>query len=294
MSVDTASPAGLSEEQEGTEVTIAVPVYNEEQYLEASLESIQGQTYHNFICLIADNASTDRSEEIYQRFAECDPRFQFFRQESNIGSYRNTRFLLEQIKTPYFMLFAGHDLVEQTFLEKTVQVLNHDSACSMAFSKVRAIYDEESESSALNGAEYQFSRNRLLRYLQSAKRLKNCTMAQSVVRSSCLDDFKFPGEGFNAWDHNLISHFLWHGNVHFVQEYLYSRRYFRSRNTGYMERISGEDKSAGYDYSDMVNYYLDEVSRFYQGSDRTVKLVQWLLRRIFLKRYGPSFHLKHY
>ena len=286
--------AGLSEEQGGAAVTIAVPVYNEEKYLEGSLESIRGQTYSNFTCLIADNASTDRSADIYRRFAERDPRFQFFCQESNIGSYRNTRFLLEQIKTPYFMLFAGHDLVEPTFLEKTVQVLNRDSACSMAFSKVSAIYDDELESSALNGAEYQFSGNRLLRYLQSAKNLKNCTMAQSLVRSSCLDDFKFPDEGFNAWDHNLISHYLWHGNVHFVQEYLYSRRYFRNRSSGYMERISGEEKSSGYDYSDMVNYYLDEVSRFYRGSDRTAKLIQWLLLRIFVKRYGPSFHLQHY
>jgi glycosyltransferase involved in cell wall biosynthesis len=275
-------------------VTILVPVYNEEKYLQSSLECIRRQTYQDFRCVVADNASTDKSGEICRSYVERDPRFHFFRHESNIGSYRNTRFLLKQVKTPYFMLFAGHDLMETTFLEKTVRFLDHDSTCSMAFSKVRAIYDEEPGSTALDAAEYKFSRFNLLRFLQSAKQLKNCTMAQSVVRSSCLDDFEFPEDGFNAWDHNLISHMLWHGNIHFVQEYLYFRRYFRERRTGYMERISGQNKVAGYDYSMMVHFYLDDISRFYQGRDNIVKILQWILRRIFAKRYGKSFYLEHY
>ena len=56
-------------------VTVLVPVHNAADYLEASLESLQAQTFTNWKCVCLDDGSTDASADILNRFAAADPRF---------------------------------------------------------------------------------------------------------------------------------------------------------------------------------------------------------------------------
>ena len=57
-------------------VTIAMPSFNEEHYIEACIASVQAQDYpkERIEILIADGRSTDRTREILARLAEADPR----------------------------------------------------------------------------------------------------------------------------------------------------------------------------------------------------------------------------
>src|SRR5262247_3856413 len=57
-------------------VTIAMPAYNEEHYIEACIASVQTQDYPRELIeiLIADGRSTDRTREILSRLAAADPR----------------------------------------------------------------------------------------------------------------------------------------------------------------------------------------------------------------------------
>jgi succinoglycan biosynthesis protein ExoA len=59
-------------------VTIAMPAYNEEHYIEACIASVQAQDYPRDLIeiLIADGRSTDRTREILARLAQSDPRIQ--------------------------------------------------------------------------------------------------------------------------------------------------------------------------------------------------------------------------
>ena len=53
-------------------VTIGLPVYNSERYLEQSLDSLVNQTYRDFVLIISDNCSSDGTGEICRRYAEAD------------------------------------------------------------------------------------------------------------------------------------------------------------------------------------------------------------------------------
>jgi glycosyltransferase involved in cell wall biosynthesis len=53
-------------------VSVGMPIYNEEHFLDASLASLRSQDYPNFEIVIADNASTDRTVEICERHASED------------------------------------------------------------------------------------------------------------------------------------------------------------------------------------------------------------------------------
>ena len=57
-------------------VTIAMPAYNEERYIEACIASVQAQDYprHLIEILIADGRSTDKTRDILARLTAADPR----------------------------------------------------------------------------------------------------------------------------------------------------------------------------------------------------------------------------
>ena len=105
-------------------LTIGLPVYNGENFLVESLESLLGQTYEDFELLISDNASTDGTADICQRYAKQDARIRYIRQRSNIGLVRNEQFVMQQATGELFKLAAHDDLYARDLLKKCVEALD--------------------------------------------------------------------------------------------------------------------------------------------------------------------------
>ena len=88
-------------------VSIIIPVYNAEAYLERCIDSILSQSCPDIEVLLIDDGSTDSSFEICQRFAERDERVRIHRQENGgEGSARNTGMELARGK---YLMFADND-----------------------------------------------------------------------------------------------------------------------------------------------------------------------------------------
>ena len=83
-------------------VSIGVPVYNGDNYLEATLDSILDQTFKDFELVICDNASTDRTEAICRNFAASDPRVRYHRQPRNFGAAPNYNDVYHRSRGKYF------------------------------------------------------------------------------------------------------------------------------------------------------------------------------------------------
>ena len=60
------------------QVSVIVPVYNQEQYLEECISSIRRQTLAEWECIIVNDGSSDSSGEIARRFSEEDSRIRCF------------------------------------------------------------------------------------------------------------------------------------------------------------------------------------------------------------------------
>jgi glycosyltransferase involved in cell wall biosynthesis len=71
------------EEKNNPQISVIMPVYNSEEYLETAIESVLGQTFSNFEFIIIDDASTDSSNEIISKYAKKDKRIRLIRNESN-------------------------------------------------------------------------------------------------------------------------------------------------------------------------------------------------------------------
>ena len=62
-------------------VTIGMPVYNGEKFLQESVNSVLSQTYQNWELIFWDNQSTDRSKEIFKSYK--DPRLKYYLSPEN-------------------------------------------------------------------------------------------------------------------------------------------------------------------------------------------------------------------
>lgn len=89
-------------------VSIGVPVFNGASGLATALDSLLSQDYPNLEIIISDNASTDDTPRICERYVRLDPRVTYHRAERNFGSAWNFNRVFELSSGEYFM-WAAHD-----------------------------------------------------------------------------------------------------------------------------------------------------------------------------------------
>ena len=71
-------------------ISVIIPVYNVEKYLERCLDSVLNQSFHNIEIICVDDGSTDSSSEILDRYAVKDTRIRVIHQENRgIAAARN-------------------------------------------------------------------------------------------------------------------------------------------------------------------------------------------------------------
>ena len=100
-------------------ISIIVPIYNVEEYLQECLDSIQKQTYTNFECIMINDGSTDNSKQIAEEYL-VDSRFKLINQ-SNQG--RNTAIKHLSANSSFVSFVDSDDYIHSTFLEKmTAQI----------------------------------------------------------------------------------------------------------------------------------------------------------------------------
>jgi glycosyltransferase involved in cell wall biosynthesis len=118
-------------------VTIGMPAYNAEDFVQKSIESLLGQSFIDFELVISDNASTDRTGQICREYAARDARVRYACQPKNIGPVANFNWLLNEARGEYFMWAATDDFWEPTFLERCTQVLDCQTLIDMVYSPHR-------------------------------------------------------------------------------------------------------------------------------------------------------------
>lgn len=102
-------------------ISIIVPIYNIEQYLEKCLESIISQTYQELEIILIDDGSTDGSGRICDKFAERDTRIIVIHQK-NKGLVVTRKVGINQAKGEYVGFVDGDDFIDPRMFERLVEV----------------------------------------------------------------------------------------------------------------------------------------------------------------------------
>ncbi len=108
-------------------VSIIIPVYGVEQYLDRCLLSVVSQTYKDLEILVIDDGSKDRSGEICDEWAKKDKRIKVIHQENKgLASARNTG--LRNMSGKYCIAIDSDDFIYTTAIEYLVRALEETSS----------------------------------------------------------------------------------------------------------------------------------------------------------------------
>jgi glycosyltransferase involved in cell wall biosynthesis len=116
-------------------VSIGLPVYNGEKYLENALDSILAQTFNNFELIISDNASKDNTEEICRKYTLKDERIRYHRNPQNIGGFNNHNLTFSLANGDYFHFAAYDDIWAPDLLSKCVEALDKHPEVILSYTK---------------------------------------------------------------------------------------------------------------------------------------------------------------
>ncbi len=218
-------------------VTIALPVYNGENFIERAVDAILGQTYEDFELLISDNGSIDRTRDICLRYAAQDSRIRYMRAEVNRGAgwnYENAR--AHARGTDYFKWAAHDDIIAPTFLERCVAALDATPEAVVAFSGVAAI-DADGELIRLKKRQVEATGHRPSdRFRSVIGTTADPEAVFGLMRVSALRQTRGQGD-YVASDRVLLAELAVQGTFYEVPEVLLFNRDHPSRSV----RITGGD-----------------------------------------------------
>lgn len=96
-------------------ISVVIPVYNAEKFLDKCLFSLKYQTFPRFEVLCIDDGSTDQSVEIIKRYVQSDSRFKFFSQKHQFsGVARNLG--IKNAKGEYLLFLDADDYFAPTIV----------------------------------------------------------------------------------------------------------------------------------------------------------------------------------
>lgn len=107
-------------------VSILIPVYQREKYIEEAIKSALQQTYKNIEIIIVDNASTDATWSICSKYAKEYDNIKAFHNESNIGPVNNWKKCLGYSNGHFAKILWSDDLMHPEFIEQALSLFTED------------------------------------------------------------------------------------------------------------------------------------------------------------------------
>jgi glycosyltransferase involved in cell wall biosynthesis len=230
-------------------VIIGLPVYNGEQTIRRSIESILSQTFKKFILVISDNASTDSTQIICEEYEQKDKRIKYIRQKKNLGSLKNFHVLLNMANSKYFVWIAHDDFWDNFFLEKNVKILDSKEDVIASTGQTNFIGDlwlVNKNEKFIKKTYKKIRRHFLSLKCYSTKGTKYNDRIKSCLKSSryavCIYSLfdtevlkKTTNHTIHPWDAISILKILKYGNIHVFDETLIFRGLGGVSNTNSIE-----------------------------------------------------------
>ncbi len=116
-------------------ISVIVPIYNVEKYLEECLLSIQNQTYKHLQVIMINDGSTDNSAQIAQHFVDTDSRFQLI-QQNNAGQSAARNKGLEQATGDFISFIDADDYIAPNFYEMLLHEICNADILQIGYTRI--------------------------------------------------------------------------------------------------------------------------------------------------------------
>lgn len=189
-------------------VSVIIPVYNSEKYLEAALDSVKAQTYKNIEVLLIDDGSTDDSSEICDRYAENDSRF-FVIHQKNAGPSVARNRGIEEAKGEYITFMDSDDILHQDFVKKLME-LHEKYDCDIALTKSFPFRTEKIDTEQRTEESLLFMDHKQLsiQLVETGWTGLAIVMAK-IYKKSLFDHIKFHEKRMRGEDDTILYQLYW-------------------------------------------------------------------------------------
>jgi glycosyltransferase involved in cell wall biosynthesis len=208
-------------------LSIGMPLYNGETFLEKALSSILAQTFGDFELIVSDNSSTDRSVEIVRAVAARDNRIRLRENATNLGAAVNYNVLVELARGKYFKWAAHDDLLAPTCLERCVAELERRSDAILCYPTTLMIDEADRPTGEdpfdVGAINEETPHDRFHRYMDRAWPKCGCNAVFGVIRMDGLKKTRLIG-GYAASDKILLGELALLGKFDQLPDALFLRR----------------------------------------------------------------------
>lgn len=255
---------------ESTKISIIIPVYNVEQYLQDCLDSVLGQSHKNLQVILVDDGSLDNSGSICDHYAELDSRVTVLHKENRgLSSARNAG--LPMAKGEFVFYLDSDDYLEPDAIAYLLQA-QHSSGADMVIGNYEYTYeDHEAPAPSTFQWDTTLSREEAIEALVWGK-IQNFAWGK-LIRTDIAQKHYFPeGKLFEDtfWAHHVVHssnaiHILTRPLVHYRQ---------RNNSISYSYTINRLDILDGWharldflseEYPELVPVYLEHLVPAYLG-----------------------------
>jgi glycosyltransferase involved in cell wall biosynthesis len=204
-------------------VSIGLPVFNGENFLEKTLKCIISQSYENIEVLISDNNSADKTREICCDYASKDKRIVYSKNENNLGASCNYNVVFKRSRGEYFKWAAHDDLFSINFVEECVKVLSSETACPLCHSKVLEIDENERIIKRYPSCERFSNKDAVRRFFECICKPHSQSAVFGVFRTSVLSNTRLIGN-YSSSDRTLLGEVALRGPIIEIPKYLFFKR----------------------------------------------------------------------
>lgn len=259
-------------------VSVIIPVYGVENYLEKCVQSVVRQSYKNLEIILVDDGSQDACPRICDEWAEMDGRIRVIHQKNRgLSGARNAA--LDICKGEFLTFLDGDDMISFNMISKLLSAMNDNRAdivgCDFVkFEKTDQIETIETQlklCQELNKVEV-YSRDEILQTLVDAGGEWLVTACIKLYRAEVFEKIRFP-EGKLHEDEFVIHQTLARASKYvYVKEPLY---YYRQHNMSIMAQ-----KKKWADNDEMESY--EQRILFLHEKYAYIKLDKLIFKTIFL------------
>jgi len=252
-------------------ISVVIPAYNAEQFLDETLESVLSQTYENWECIIVNDGSTDNTESIAKKWCEKDARFRYFYKE-NSGASDTRNLGIKKARGEYIAFLDADDILTSDNLEVRINVLIEQNVDLVA-TKLQHFTDKLPKVSKNN------ARQDVLYYakegLTQLMAFNKVTPSTVLCKKSVMDE---------------VGGFTWHKkaeDLHCWLKVLFAGyKIYRIDETLLLYRLvensmSSTDRNCSKEVFEIIYSFKDEI--FSLDIDFQIYINHWLRKYVFLQ-----------
>ena len=240
-------------------ISVIVPCYNQAQYLEETLKSVYSQSYSNWECIIVNDGSIDKTNEIAKKWCDLDSRFNYYSKiNGGLSSARN--FGLDRAKGRYIQFLDSDDLIKPEKFKEQLRDLNESQ---ISISNYFAFIDGSNDKAPYRYLTPFLSENCFKKEIISDWEYKKSIPCHSVIFEKQIIDLN--GLRFNE---DLPNHEDW---VFWVKLFYFSKSIKNNFKELALYRI--QNKSMSTDFKLMKQGFLEAaklLSEFFKNENNEV------------------------